>query len=244
LNYPKALQPTKWVFEQIILALKEGRGFSLVRLGDGETLTLAHGHLVGLEVLPAWLKNGYAGVYLPDKEIRLRLLEAVRQVNVLGVPTEPWPHFKFLMLRILSNYKINCPPLCHSRLNFHLYTSGLLDKIIQNQKIIVVGRKAKQSLPYFAKRTKSVQSYDLSDIKQLDVVDKKIKANLDFSVALVAAGIPAKILCVSLAKMGKVAIDLGHVLDVIVNPKDNNVLKLTAEWQRDLIKSRSFVKVR
>lgn len=229
--YPKPLKPARWVFSQALTALKKSKGFSLIRLGDGEALTIAHDKLVPYSEIPHWLKNGYVGIRLPNKSIVSRLLAVIKKADIVGVPIEDWNHFKPLMLRIMAYYNFVPENLCYSRINFHLHDSRLLHKLISGQKIIVVGRKAKESVKFFRKHTKDVKYYSLDNISELDSAFQKIKMDLDFSIALVAAGIPAKILCVRLAKLGKVALDIGHVLDAIVDYRDRDTLKIMARWQ-------------
>ena len=231
MDYPKSLKPTKWVFSQIFSALEQSRGFSLIRLGDGEALAIAHDKLIQFSEIPQWLKNGYVGISLPNKGIVSRLVAVIKKADIVGVPVEDWKHFKPLMLRNMSYYNFVPQNLCHSRINFHLYDSKLLHKIIENRKIIVVGRKAKEAVSSFSKLAKEVKCYPLNNLTDLDNTFSKIKMDMDFSIALVAAGIPAKILCVRLAVLGKIAIDIGHVLDAVVNYRDRDILKIMARWQ-------------
>lgn len=228
MHYHKPFLSVDQIHSKIVKALIEKQGFSLIRVGDGETRVMAHGDLISDDSIPNWIT--YTGVTLPDQKVKQMLLDALRKADVVGLPIEKkWPEFKFLMLRIISRYGLKLKNICPSRMNFSLWGKGYIRKLVQNQKIILVGRQAKKAKSHFERFTQVLQTYDLPNISFLEDTLDKIRSNLDFSIALVSAGIPAKILCVRLAELGKIAIDFGHVMDRITNPQ-KNVLKIMSAW--------------
>ena len=228
MQYHRPFLSVEQIHSKIAKALIEKQGFSLIRVGDGETRVMAHGDLIPDNSIPNWMP--YTGVTLPDQKVKQMLIGALRKADVVGLPIEErWPEFKFLMIRIISRYGLKLKNICPSRVNFSLWSQGYIKKLVQNQKIILVGRQAKKAKSYFEGFTKVLQAYDLPDISSLEETLNKIRSNLDFSIALVSAGIPAKILCVRLAELGKIAIDFGHVMDKITNPK-KDILKIMSAW--------------
>lgn len=226
-SYEKQFKTTEWVYNRIIKSIRKKQGLSLIRIGDGETRTLAHNDLITMEEIPHWLR--YAGVNLPDVTVKRRLIMSINRADIIGLPVEDNYYFKPLMIKSIKKYNLRLATICSNRINYHLFRQGYLLKLIRFKKIIIVGRKARDSLSYFSKYAQVTAVYDLPDIDYIDIVYEKIKDNLDFELALVCAGIPAVILCPRLAFLNKVAIDLGHVIDSIVTP-DEDLFKLMENW--------------
>lgn len=230
MDYKNELMSTKWVVNKIERALEVGEGLSLIRIGDGETRAIAHNDLISMEEIPFWLE--YAGVKLPDEKIKKELIMSIKKADIVGVPIEQNKYFKPLMLRIIEKYDLELTHICHNRINYHLYTEGHLINLIQGKKIIIVGRKAEESRAYFSQYAEVKATYNLPDISFLDSTFLKIIKYKNFDIALVAAGIPAVILCPKLAFLNKVAIDLGHVVDSMITPV-KDLIQLMTKWFKE-----------
>lgn len=228
-DYKMVLRSTQWVFSRLKEALYKGKGISLIRIGDGETRAIAHNDLISMDVIPPWLR--YAGVKLPDKFLKDKLLKSIRSADIIGLPFEKDYFFKPLMLKIIKKYGLTLSNICNNRVNYDLYTLGYLNSLLKDRKIIIVGRKAAEAARCFA-AANIIATYDLPGMYNVDNTYREISKNRDFEIALVAAGIPAIVLCPKLARLDKIALDLGHVLDSIVTP-DKNLFQLMGEWLKE-----------
>ncbi|MCD8511604.1 MAG: hypothetical protein LRY73_18255 [Bacillus sp. (in: Bacteria)] len=104
-------------------------------------------------------------------------------------------------------------------------------KLLKNKSIIVVGRRATESVTSFQKYgVNVVETMNLEGIEQVEKV-KSSMATQEWDLAIVAAGIPATLLTPSLAKeTGRVVIDFGHALDKIIDGDDFDFDKLVEKW--------------
>ncbi|QTL96786.1 hypothetical protein GM661_01750 [Iocasia frigidifontis] len=228
-EYKMILRSTQWVFSRLKKSLYQGEGFSLIRIGDGETRAIAHNDLISMDAIPPWLS--YAGVELPDKGLKDKLLKSIRCADIIGLPFEKNYFFKPLMLEIIKKYGLAFSNICNNRINYDLYTLGYLNSLLKGRRIIIVGRKAAEAAGCFA-AANLVATYDLPGMYGVDNTYREISKKRDFEIALVAAGIPAVVLCPKLARLDKIALDLGHVLDSIVTP-DKSLFQLMGEWLKE-----------
>ncbi len=226
-DYQKKMLSTEQVFQMIKEAIRRGKGLSLIRIGDGETRAIAHNDLITMNEVPDWIR--YSGVLLPDQAIKKELIASIRRADIVGLPLENYYYFKPLMLEIINKYQISLEQSCPNRINYYLFNQGYLRKIIAGHKVIIIGRKAALSSPYFSQFATIVATYNLPNTFFVNQLFQQIKEEPAFEIALVAAGIPAVILCPMLADLKKVAIDLGHVIDGIVEP-EKDLFKLMGEW--------------
>ena len=104
------------VLAKIKRALLTGKSLSLVRLGNGEALALAHGILVPMERIPDWLL--YAGVRLPDEGARQELLNAVKSADIVGVSTDRvnWDCAP-LLRQVFAHFKLRPRSLTDAAIN-------------------------------------------------------------------------------------------------------------------------------
>ena len=85
---------------------------------------------------------------------------------------------------------------------------------------LLIGNRAKDGMEYFNKMGyKSIMG--AIPVPNIDAVPKVLEevSHYEFDAAFVSAGIPANLICVEIAKQGKVAIDFGHLLDWYINGK-------------------------
>jgi hypothetical protein len=207
--------------DQIIAALDAKTPFSLVRLGDGELLTLAQETILPIEQIK---QDGpflpYAGVEVPDLEIKAELVQAIRGANVVGIPKLRVRNFQPLAFAVFKAEHINYHKLTltDSLVNYYIYHEGYLSRITQGRRVLLVGNLA----PHLAEvlRAHGVnivgEITPVHGVKDIPHIKENI-AGYDFDIALVSAGISAVIISEWIASsMGKVAIDFGHLADSIV----------------------------
>jgi len=284
------VMPVDQVAQHILQALKNKQGFSLIRLGDAEILTLAQDTVFPTSVnVPAWgelmaelchdphLGKGdnnevvrwrdmmhASGVDYPDLVARDRLCEAVRSASLIGIPVRNRPgrsraHMKlvegfqtvFLELLKIMNLNPKNMKFGDSALHYLLYSSGWMNKILfpanypeicrqysfpadYKPEILLVGNRAGELAeimkPHELRISGVISPVNMSNI---DETMARISEH-SFDIALMAAGIAAKILCpATAARMNRVAIDAGHLFDLLVDEfrhLDHQKTRVPYEW--------------
>lgn len=215
----KKIHSLSQVLEKIRVALKTGKSLSLIRLASGEALLLAHGTLLPTSKIPWWVE--YAGVKLPNEPARQALLSALRTADIVGLSTDRrhWVSAP-LLEKCLSYYKIEPRWLTCSTINWHMHYYDRLYRLLGKEPTVLVGRLAPTAAPRLRRRgVNIVAAVSLEGFDDLPRVQRVLLSGPSFRVALVAAGIPAAVLCPWLArKTGCVAIDYGHVINDLLNP--------------------------
>jgi|GEM_PF-3330966 hypothetical protein len=207
--------------DAILRALEEQRPLSLVRLGDGELLTLAQEVVLPIETV---MREGkflqYAGVNVPDLEIRGRLAEAVQRADIVGVPRTRMPNYQLLVGPVFRAYNIPYAGKLwtDSLVNYRLCQAGYLLPILHNRRVLVIGNMAEPLSAVLAGHGIAVAGI-ISPVNGAQDAARVIQAarQYDFDIALVSAGIAAVLITEELARVtGKVAIDFGHLANAIV----------------------------
>jgi hypothetical protein len=205
-----------------------------------------------------------SGVSYPDLETRDRLAEAVKSASLIGIPIKNRPGrsrahiklvegFQTVLLEIfkLLNVESGNMQLGDSALHYLLYSSGWLYKILfpgdypeicqqysfapdYKPEVLLVGNRAGELADLM--RPRGLQIAGVVKPVNLSNIDETMAAISEhsFDIALMAAGIPAKILCPATAKrMNKVAIDAGHLFDLLVDHYrhlDHRKTRIPYEW--------------
>lgn len=210
------------VADRIISALQTHSPLSLVRLGDGELLTLSQEVVYNMEkVNKDGHFLGYAGITLPDLEARDQLAESIKAATVVGIPKLRLPNFQPLAFSVFRAHGIDYHTiqLTASTINYSLYLEGYFLKILEGRRVLLVGN----STPELSQILTN-QGFHVVDaiapvlgVKDIPRVMGEIAAR-DFDIALVGAGIAAVIIAQRIAsELGKVAIDFGHLANSMVN---------------------------
>ena len=109
-------------------------------------------------------------------------------------------------------------------------------KALGQEPTVLVGRMAKAALPCLRRKgVNLIYAEDLEGLEDLPRAENALLAKPYFRVALVAAGIPATILCPRLAKKLRcVAIDYGHVINDLVQPgfTVNDLDRTKRDWRQ------------
>lgn len=210
-------------------ALQEGRPFALARMGTAEIAVLAH------ELDPAhWPMQpfiAYSGVsrFLPHTALWLQaVLQLTDLLGLLPLGHSQGPQ----TLRLLQTYGIKPRQVCNAFLPKDLAVYPPFIEMLAGPRLIVVGRRAAESVPALARHgIRPVATYDLEGMDSLVSTLDAIAAGPDFDLALLAAGVPATIAAVELAeKRGKVALDFGHGLDILIDGDAFDYPKLESTW--------------
>lgn len=214
------------VAARLARALAGREGLAVVRLGDGEALCLAQETVLPIpEVRARGPFLPYAGLVVPDLEARDRLARAILAADIVGVPTSEAPNYRPLLQTALQAHGIDPDrlTLTTSLVNYALRSQGHLARLLlpppPRPRVLVVGNLAPRLAPILAAQGVEVAG-TVAPVAGVRDVDRVLKAlsRCAFDLALVAAGIPAVLLCAAIAReMGKAALDFGHLADELVN---------------------------
>lgn len=215
------LAGTSEIRDLLWTAIVEKRPLSLVRIGDGELLSLAYDTVMSpAEVYELGAFLPYAGVPVPDASVQMFLIDAIKGANYIGVPVSRKPAFQMLMFRIFRHYQlpIREMSLTTSTINFSLYHTGYLIPLLYGRRILLIGNKAVSTAQVLRGKGINVTGtiYPVSGFSDIDQVLTSC-SKYEYDIALVAAGVPAVVICQRIASTyGKVAIDIGHVADEMI----------------------------
>lgn len=210
------------VYRRLAESLSEKRPLSVVRLGDGELLALAHDTVLPLEQAKAagpFLP--LAGLTLPDYNARSQLAAAVRGADIIGIPSSRLPTYQGLLFPLLRYYGIAYEPLLFtiSTINYALHEQGLLQQLLRNRRVLTIGNFARQLGEVLS--ASSVETIgSITPVNGFADIPRVLAeaAEYPFDIALVASGIPAVVICQRIAgELGKTAIDFGHLANKLVS---------------------------
>lgn len=203
-------------------ALAEARPYSVVRLGDGELLTLAHETIISTEearrrgpFLP------YSGVELPAPDVRDALVASLRKADMIGVPRSRHPSFQGLLFPVFSHYGLDISSLrlTSSTINYELQDQGLLLPLLRGRKVLVAGDRAAGLAGVLSREGIEISGI-VTPVRGVHDAEAAVIAASQhtFDVALVAAGIAAVLICTEIAeRLGKPALDFGHLANRMEN---------------------------
>lgn len=197
-------------------ALDNAQPFSIVRLGDGELLTLAHDIVISVEEA----KNRgpflpYAGVELPAYDIREKLASAIRRADIIGVPVARHPSFQGLLFPVLAHYQLNPAGLrlTSSTVNYALAEEGLLLSLLRGRRVLIIGDRAEGLASVLQRQGIQITGL-VTPVRGVYDAEAAVQeaSGYSFDIALVAAGIAAVLICTEIAgRLGKCALDFGHL---------------------------------
>lgn len=222
---PEDLIQTDTVVKRISDCVKRKVPLSLIRIGDGELSVMAQNIVLPTEHLKksaAWNSEKYCGISLKqDAENHYRMrdkcIEAVKSADVVGVfPNEEFTNKVFSA--------IGCRPkqVFYAFGNVYFcFIKEFVDLLISDPPLLV-GNQAADFADYL-KKTLGVQAAGIyTEINSPEDLEQTIDymAHCPHGWSLVSAGVNADIIAPVMAKKyGKVCIDYGHGMDVLMDPK-------------------------
>lgn len=218
----KPLLRPEEVHGRLAQAMAENRPLSVVRLGDGELLALAHDTVLPLEhAQSAGHFLTLAGMTLPDPAARDLLAEAVRKADIIGIPSSRLPTYQGLLFPVLRYYGIDYGTLAFtvSTINYALHEHGLLLPLLQHKRVLVVGNRAGELAALLSSLSIQIAGI-IAPVNGFADIPRVLAeaAEYSFEIALVAGGIPAVVICQRIAaELGRAALDFGHLADKLVS---------------------------
>jgi hypothetical protein len=224
------------VYDKIQHSLSSETPFSLVRLGDGESIAMQYPFK---EHKMHYVMNRQYG-YLPSNEdmeiISKTVLEAYSNADIIGVPTQVHRERHGYWWASAESYLMEKNPITKdipkSSIDVHtdMFHAGMLDRILYKQKnvFVISGRDLDEGL----KRKYKIDNITSIKVEaerkfepgvaqnkhypdQFEFINKWFKSH-DFKgcLCLVGAGLLGKHYCSMFKQYGGVALDLGHLFDI------------------------------
>lgn len=203
-------------------AMDERRPFSIVRLGDGELLTMAQEDPMPIEQVR---KFGhflpYAGIEVPDPDAKRQLLDAVRGADFVGIPLLRMPNYQHLAFSVFRANGIDYRTLqlTHSTINYAIYLEHWFFRMTAGRRVLTVGNKAEPLAQVLRQHNVNVVDAvsPVHGMKDVPRVMNEI-ALRDFDLALVSSGVPAVVIAYRIAaELGRAALDFGHLADGMIS---------------------------
>lgn len=212
--------------------IKAKKGFALIRISDGENRALGYKIFINKKQLPGWYR--YTGVNIPTEPVRRALIQAIRDADLVGLSIRDGDAFRPLTERILDRYKLRPKQICNANINQWLYSHGGLTRLVKGRRLLLLGcTMSKVKSAFAAMGAKVVATDAVNGFSDIERVIRTIPTYPDFDIALVSAGIPAKPICTKISHIyNKVAIDLGHVPEMILYP-DLRYGKIMRMWLKE-----------
>ncbi|WP_229753564.1 GT-D fold domain-containing protein [Paenibacillus segetis] len=210
------------IYAEMETALNQRKPMSIVRLGDGELLTLAHDTIMPTFEVVRWGHFlPYAGVNLPDPITREDLVQSLLQADIIGIPESRHPSYQALLFPILRHYGIDYRGLrmTSSIINYTLNDEGYLAQLLVGRKILIIGNEAPGLSRLLAQQGFHISGiiHPVQGVADVPRVMRQT-SEIDFDLALVAAGVAAVLICTRIAReQGKVSFDLGHLANRLVS---------------------------
>lgn len=236
-NYEDYMISLNSVLDLLEAAIKNKHRLSLSRFGHAE---LAY---IGSVDFPEW-KYGisphsfYAGATAPDVILQKELRQALRATDIVGFhaswsysPDDRDAARKTSIL--IKQLNIKPKHICDAYITHKMIESNRFWQLLKNQKVVLVGRRAKEAVAAFKNKGIAVNyTTTLEGYQEINKVYDDLSGRQDWDIAIVAAGVPATILAPRLAqKTNKIVIDFGHALDMVIDGESFNYDKLLTDWK-------------
>ncbi|TLS37465.1 GT-D fold domain-containing glycosyltransferase [Pseudalkalibacillus caeni] len=232
-EYENRFLETPEVLKLIDKAIEQKKGISLARFGIGEITYLSY------ETSPILVENfqryeQYAGVTLSKEEVRARLNGALKATSLAGlISQKKLPFWAERTKQVLMGLSFSPEKVCSAWVMHDLVRRENLWSWLEGKKVVLVGRRSLEAVPVFQENgIEIIKAMNLEGFHEIDNVKSKMHhMEEEWDVVLISAGIPATVLAPEVAKLtGKVAIDFGHALDMLLDGNDYKHSKLVERW--------------
>lgn len=230
--FEHSLLDNQKVIRIIDQAIEKKVGFSLARFGIGEITYLSWpANPLLLEQFKRY--ESYAGVTCSPEIIKNELVTALRTVDMAGLITPQRLDFWAKTTRLVLEQMAFLPSnICCAWIMHDLVHEGKLWRWLNKKRVFLVGRRSHEAYSLFKKQGVHVTGFlQLNHFDEIDIVHDNVLKDSEWEIVLISAGIPATILAPRIAKSsGRVAIDFGHALDLIIDGKSFDHSMLVKKW--------------
>lgn len=205
------------IIKRIRYCLRNRIGFSLVRVGDAENQVMAQGSIYTKEQINHiwWANNeNWTGVILPNYKARDRLVASVQAADIVGVLHQSEEYeWRTLTEEVFAHFNIKPRQLCYAFINVYMVNHPELLALMKQHRFLLIGKTAPEFAVLLKKRFNIDAAGSIPISNYYEIPDVLWQASqIDYEMALIAAGSNAVILATSLAQQGKVAIDFGSAM--------------------------------
>ena len=216
---PALFLPPAAVAEMIAAACRMRRPFAMIRIGDGEALTLAQGAVRSFAYVAGKGFLREAGVIVPDPAAREKVAFAVRHADLVGVASRrDLPDFAPLTEEVFTRLNLAPLRLCDCCINYALQAEGLLVPLLRGRRLFLVNRRW-EAWAGALSRLYGLYVAGGAGVDHFGQAEAVLAAagRRRFEIALCAAGVPATWLAVRHARENRcVALDLGRLADLTI----------------------------
>ena len=215
------------VIDRIREAMDAKAPLSVVRVGDGENICLAQYKVWSIKktLSTRWAKlsrtTNWKGVRLPNVELRDRLIESIKEADIVGIPYKNDKEIlakertlRPLTDRCFERYDIRPKALCHTFVNRHMVEHREFWEMLRGRKVVVVSRWAGDLKKWVADRYGELgitfgKPIRIDRYEEIPKVLRRME-KVECDIVLISAGVNAVILADRLAReQGRVAVDFG-----------------------------------
>lgn len=216
------------VLQIIVDSIHAKKPLSVIRIGDGELYVMSQNIVLSSEYLAkyniAWNSTKYCGVSLKQDmlnnfKMRDRLIDAVKTADLVGV----FPNGVFTN-KMFSALHFKPARLFYAFSNLSFCKVKCFVDMLKADPPLLVGKPSKDFADYLEKALGVHVPGYFTDISCPEDIDKTIEimARTPHNWSLVSAGVNADIIAPIMAKeYGKVCIDYGHGMNVLMEEKYN-----------------------
>ncbi|MGU3472555.1 GT-D fold domain-containing glycosyltransferase [Paenibacillus sp. D51F] len=217
-SYERYLLTTEEIMGCIDDAVRDGKPYSLSRFG--------HAEIAELRIFPDFYNgmtyyrryNGLAG-----QNIRAELIKAFTSATTAGI-LSTWENASGAEYskKAFLDLSLGFYTICSAWVTHHMTRLPNFWQWMQQYRVILAGRRAAEAAPVFQRNGVTVvDTVNLEGYEQLETAYEQLRGNKEWQVSLIAAGIPATLLAPRLANdTGRVALDFGHALDLLIDGQD------------------------
>jgi len=232
----RQLVPTIQVLNRILIALKQKKAFSLVRIGDGENIVLAQNVLIRpKEILKTyWVKQSDTGrgkgITLPNLNLRNKMVKAIRLANLVGICRQkndevsvPSRYKREMTNKLFDHFHLKPSNLCYVFVNRQMVSYRLFWEMLHRYRTLLISKwatayaeKINRDYPFLKPRI--VGCVDFTHYQKIPATLASIE-KYRFDLALISAGVNSVLLAPAIAeRFGKVALDFGKTMMYTVRP--------------------------
>lgn len=232
--------------DSLVNAVENKIPFCATSIGDSELAVASHPEWVNIPIYNYLLK--VSGITGNVSELKKALINSIPNNDFIFAHkdiTEETPGYTpyHLMVSDMLEYFNYDVPLINTKYRYRLFTSGEFFNTFRGKNVLLIGNSAykvpvawntqffKDNYSLFGfDRIKIVGTVPCSIRNPYDEINDIIKNAMryDFDIALVGAGTCANVICSYLKNEGRVALDIGWVMDALAGhpPRREDLMNL------------------
>ncbi len=194
---------------------------SSIRVGDTEAAVAAHDEILTMQFIRAtypWANGPFYGLTLPDRGARELLVQAMKQADFIGLHRRPEWYFRPLAECIMQYYDIRPSQLFYAFENAYISKLAEFYRWFRDVPVLLIGGKAERYRAVLERRygwtgvVGTVTHWRWTDLEQ----SRAAMRSFDYRVAIIGAGVAAKVLAADAKAAGNVGIDFGSGIDTCI----------------------------